>query len=279
MIPLTFCNDLLAAEGISFEDQCRILSGIGYQGVEVAPGFSNIPLTTDGLDLARQMRDVAQDAGLYITGLHWLLSSYDDLSITEPDKRAATTEVLRKMVTMNAALEGRVMVHGSPNQRKIAGLDLKTATQNAVEIFKEIADHAAAHDMVYCFEPLDSSQTEFMNTVADAAELVDLVANSAFQTMIDASSAGLEEKDSVADLIRAWGNSGYIGHIHLNDTNRSVPGAGSDPFDEIVSAIHDVGWTGGVSIEPFVISGTAQEAAQLGFETIQSHWKVAASRS
>ena len=38
MLDLVFCNELLAEEGMSFREQCDVISTLGYQGVEIAPG-------------------------------------------------------------------------------------------------------------------------------------------------------------------------------------------------------------------------------------------------
>ncbi|MCV6824805.1 MULTISPECIES: sugar phosphate isomerase/epimerase family protein [Halocynthiibacter] len=266
---LSYCNETLAQEGMSFPEQCATLASLGYTGIEIAPGsLAENPLEVTVRD-AEVLREQASAAGLEIIGFHWLLSALEHLSITDPSKHSETVAAITHLIDLNAACGGDVLIHGSPKQREIGVVGATKARRNAVEVFKRVAEHAGAKGATYCVEPLDPSQTVFINTVEEAVEIVDKVGHPNFRTMIDTSSSGVAESISVAELIKLWVGTGYIGHIHLNDTNRGVPGAGSDPFDEILAAIQTSEWRGHLSVEPFVLSGTATETARLAIKTLR----------
>ena len=68
-----------------------------------------------------QLRRIAEDHGLAISGLHYLLLAPEGLSITSRDEgvRARTVDVMRRLIELCADLGGSVLVHGSPAQRTI----------------------------------------------------------------------------------------------------------------------------------------------------------------
>lgn len=45
------------------------------------------------------------------------------------------------------------------------------------------------------------------------------------------------------------------GHFHTGECNCKVPGKGCIPWCEIRKALHDIGYNGGVVMEPFVRMG------------------------
>ena len=85
--------------------------------------------------------------------------------------------------------------------------------------------------------------------------------------MIDCSSAGQTETESVADLVRHWMPTGLIGHIHFNDPNRRGPGEGELSFAPILAALEDSNYAGNCAIEPFIYEpdGPTCAARQIGY--------------
>ena len=77
---LALCNEVLAPR--DFPAQCAFAAAVGYDGLEVAP----FTLADDPLALSAAridaVRSAAADAGVAITGLHWLLVKPEGLSIT-----------------------------------------------------------------------------------------------------------------------------------------------------------------------------------------------------
>lgn len=273
---LALCNELLAREGKDLAEQCRIAAALRYDGLELAPGtLAERPHAMSAAD-ARAVRTVVEDHGLRVTGLHWLLSPYPELSITDPDRASETREALRGLVRLCAELGGSVLVHGSPGQRRPPeGEDGAALLNRVADFFAPIAREAEGAGVVYCIEPLSPAETPFLNTVAEAWELVDRIDSPCFLTMIDASAAGQAERAPVAELIRDWVPSGFIGHVQLNDTNRGAPGTGDDPFPDIVGALRAVGWERTIAIEPFRTVLDATATAAIGAATVRACWAAA----
>src|SRR5438874_923939 len=77
------CNETF--EGWEHERVCRLVAGFGYEGLEVAP-FTLAPRVTDVTPERRALlRRQAEDAGLKIIGLHWLLAKTEGLQLTSAD--------------------------------------------------------------------------------------------------------------------------------------------------------------------------------------------------
>jgi len=197
---------------------------------------------------------MAEDAGLQITGLHWLLLVPEGLSLTSPDRsvRSGTLEVMKRLVGLCAELGGRVLIHGSPKQRMIEeGDDPAEAEQRALELLTDVAVEAENAGVIYCIEALTSAETNFVNTLEDAARLVEAVGNPAFRTMLDTKAASGAEKMPVPELIDRWLPTGVIAHVHLNDRNLRGPGQGEVRFAPILSALRRHGYNGVIGVEPF----------------------------
>ncbi len=174
---------------------------------------------------------------------------------------------MRALCALAAELGARVLVHGSPDQRVLAAGDEHDSRKRGIECFAAAAEAAARAGVVYCIEPLSRRQTQFINTVEEAAGIVRAIGNSALRTMIDCSAAGQAETETVADLVRRWVPTGLIGHIHFNDPNRRGPGEGEMRFAPILAALKASNYAGDCAIEPFVYEpdGRTCAARQIGY--------------
>ena len=249
---ISLCNEVLG--GMTLQAQCAHAALLGYDGLEIAPfTLAEDPLTLDAAAV-RQIRRSVEDAGLAVTGLHWLLVTPKGLSLTEPDPptRRRTIEVIKRLCGLCAELGGRYLVHGSPAQRRLPDRDIHAAKGYALEAFRKAAQAAEEADVLYCLEPLSRHETNFVNTVAEAIGVVEGIGSSHFRTMIDCSAAGRTEEDSVPELIARWLPSGLIAHIQVNDPNRKGPGQGEMDFTPILAALKHGGYDGDIGVEPFI---------------------------
>src|SRR5262245_26973186 len=129
-----------------FGQQCGFAAELGYDGLELAPmTVSAEPHLLSDAGRA-EMRRAAADAGITITSLHYLLRAPEGLSITTADaaQRARTVDVMRRLCDLAADLGARVLVHGSPDQRKLVPGDEAGSRARAAECFAAVAEAAAA---------------------------------------------------------------------------------------------------------------------------------------
>ncbi len=249
---IAICNEVFGE--MALERQCELAAQLGYDGLEIAPfTLAEAPDRIDRGEAAR-IRKVVESFGLVVTGLHWLLVKPSGLSLTTPDAavRSLTLDVVSRLVSLCAELGGTVLVHGSPKQRQIAAGETHAMARGRLRDFlTDAARLAEAHGVVYCIEPLSAKETELVNTVAEAADIVREVGSPALRTMIDCSAAGQSEVVALPELIDAWLPTGLIGHVQVNDPNRRAPGQGDMRFGPIFAALKRNGYDGTVAVEPF----------------------------
>ncbi len=266
------CNEVL--HPLPFGQQCKIAAALGYDGLEVAP----FTLAADPMDLsdaqAAEFTRIAADYGLAIYGLHWLLVAPAGLSIvTEDDAvRQRTLVVMSRLVELCAIMGGSYLVHGSPKQRSVPpGMPRDGALARATECFARMGEEASRTGVVYCIEPLSRRETNLINTVAEAAAIVDQVASPGLKTMIDCSAAGQAESQPVDALMAQWMPSGHIAHVQVNDPNRRGPGQGEMRFAPILRTLMHMQalghYNGVVAVEPFdyVPDGPGCAARAIGY--------------
>ena len=173
MIKLGICNELF--EGWEFAAVCRVVKDLGYDGLEIAP-FTLAPLITDVSPArGRELKTIVEDAGLETIGLHWLLAKTEGFYLTTPDAavRRATGDYLIALAEATRDLGGSLMVLGSPKQRDLLpGVTYDQAVGYAVEVFERIMPAIGAAGIDLCLEPLAPSETNFLNTCAQAMEVI-----------------------------------------------------------------------------------------------------------
>ena len=215
-------------------------------------------------------RGAAEDAGIAVTGLHWLLLKPAGLSISTRDEatRKRTIDVMLALIDLCAALGGRYLVHGSPHQRRVDPGDSRAAALGrAHDTFAAVAERAAKAGVVYCVEPLSGDQTPLINTVAEAVQILEEVKSPGLKTMLDCSAAARTEKEPVAALLERWLPRDVIAHVQVNDRNRRGPGQGEQKFAPLFAALRRHGYRGDVAVEPFdyVPDGPAAAARAIGY--------------
>ena len=261
MFELGICNELF--EDMEFSRVCRLVKDVGYDGLEIAP-FTLAELITDLAPARRrELRAMVHDAGLETIGLHWLLAKTQGLYLTSPDEsvRRATGDYLVALAEATRDLGGTLMVLGSPKQRSLLpGVAFEQAARYAAEVFDRIMPAIGAAGVDLCFEPLAPNDTDFVNTCAQAAELVGQVGHPHFKLHMDVKAQSSEQSASVPELIRRYARD--AGHFHAQDVNLRGPGMGQVDFTPIMQALVESGYKGWVSVEVFDFSPGAEETAR-----------------
>jgi sugar phosphate isomerase/epimerase len=243
------CQELF--EGWDWERQCRFIKQVGYDGVEVAP-FTLARRITDVSPARRQeIRAQAEANGLTICGLHWLLAKTEGLHLTTFDTsvRQATADYLIELGRACADLGGTVLVFGSPAQRNLErGMSRETGLEHAAEVFRKIMPALADRGVTLAIEPLTPKETDFINTCAEAVELIRMVDHPHIRLHQDVK-AMLSESVPIPELIRR--HASLTAHFHANDENLLGPGMGSTDFHPIFAALQETNYSGWVSVEVF----------------------------
>lgn len=249
---LALCNEVL--RHLPFAQQCAAAAALGCTGLELAPfTLADDPSRLTLADAAH-FRAVAADHGLAISSLHWLLVQPEGLSLSTPDPalHARTVVFLTHLIRFAQACGAEVLVHGSPRQRSpMPGQSTEDALARCEAGWTQLAEAARAHDVVYCIEPLSRVETPVLNTVAEAAAVVDRIGSPALRTMFDLSAASQTEAQPVAQVLASHLATGHVAHVQLNDRNRRGPGQGDTPVAPVLRVLRDAGYGGWIALEPF----------------------------
>jgi len=124
--------------------------------------------------------------------------------------------------------------------------------KKSIESIRELAVDAAKYDITLNLEVVNRFEQYIINDAAEAVEFMKQVDKPNVKVMLDCFHMNIEE-DFIGDAIRATGD--YLGHFHIGEANRKVPGKGHMAWDEIGQALRDINFKGGVVMEPFVKMG------------------------
>jgi sugar phosphate isomerase/epimerase len=243
------CNELF--EGWEHPRVCRFVAELGYTGLEIAPFTLAARPTEVRPEARRLLRRQAEDAGLTILGLHWLLARTEGLHVTSPDEsvRRRTAEYLGELIRLCRDLGGDLLVFGSPAQRRVpAGVTKAAADDYAAETFGLVLPVLADCGVRLCLEPLTSAETDWINTAEEAVRFLDRFRHPNLMLHLDVKAMS-SEGPPVSELIRRY--APRCGHFHANDPNKRGPGFGETDFVPILEALRTSGYTGWVSVEVF----------------------------
>jgi sugar phosphate isomerase/epimerase len=248
-VNFAICNETF--QDWPFEKAFAFARECGYTGLEIAP-FTIADHARDISATKREeVRRQADEAGLEIIGLHWLLAKTEGYHLTSPDAavRESTAEYLGELARLCRDLGGSVMVFGSPPQRNLLpGVTTEQATDYAVEVFQKAMPAIESCEITLAVEPLTPEETDFLTTATEVVAVIERVASPKCRLHLDVKAMS-SESAPVADVIRA--NADYCVHVHANDANMQGPGFGEVDFVPIFEALGEIDYMGWVSVEVF----------------------------
>lgn len=117
-----------------------------------------------------------------------------------------------------------------------------------VDLFRQVADHAAGTDVKLSIEPLNRFETFFLNCQEQSTEICDMIDRPNVGVLYDTFHCNIEEK-SVAGAIRTGAK--YINHVHISANDRSTPGEDLVRWEENFATLKEIGYDGWLTIEAF----------------------------
>jgi sugar phosphate isomerase/epimerase len=264
-VKFAICNETFGTR--SFADTFSTIRKLGYTGVEIAP-FTLAPYN-EPFDLGHvsaqkivDVRTLAEDIGLEIIGLHWVLAKTEGYHLTSPDPtvRRRTGEYLKMLVEVCADLGGKVLVFGSPKQRNLLpGVSYEDAEAYAVEVLHAAVAACKQYGVTIGLEPLGPTETDFMLTAKSGIRLAEMVESPYCKLHLDVKAMS-SESESIPDIIRDSRN--WLVHFHANDPNMLGPGMGDVDYHPIFAALQEINYDGWVSVEVFKYEPSPDEIAR-----------------
>ncbi|MGZ8920583.1 MAG: sugar phosphate isomerase/epimerase family protein [Limisphaerales bacterium] len=261
------CNEIF--QGWTLEDTFAFAAKTGYDAVEIAPFTIAKSVNDISPEQRAEIKQLAVQNHIAISGIHWVLVQTEGLHLTHPDEtvRHRTAEYFVSLVDFCADLAGKFIVVGSPKQRNLeAGITFKQGWEFATECFRDAVRRAEERDVTICFEPLAPSETNFINTAAQAIDFVRQLNSPHFKIILDVKAMSSESKP-ITDIIReSWPHFAYF---HANDKNLKGPGFGEIDFKPLAATLREVGYNGYVSVEVFKFEEGPQVIAEQSLKTLR----------
>lgn len=235
--------------GASLAEQFQRAAACGFDGVELtawSQPFNNAPFA----DHAAAIDAARQASGLPVSSL--CSSGQNDLIVADPAERARRVDGLIGSLRYAESL-GASGVICLPMRRDYPFPDLSpVATQ--VSIATQLTIHALRQAVAntpdiraqILLEPLNRYETPFLRTVGHALEICAAVDSPRVTIMADLFHMSIEEATIPAALASTVK---HIGHVHVADSNRLLPGHGHTDFVAAFRVLRASGFNGWFAVE------------------------------
>jgi len=233
-----------------------LLPSIREHGIE---SFEIPMFDPAGLD-ARLLRTAFEANDLECTVCSILPAGINPIGADAADRKKALSHLVHCIETAAEIGAHRI---GGPLYAPIGYLPGRRRTADewswAVDCFQALGDVLDRNEMTLGIEPVNRSETFFLNTVVEANTFCDQVGHARVGVLIDTFHANIEEK-SIAHAVRCAGKR--LKHLHASENDRGLLGTGHIDFPAIVAALKEIGYDGYLTIEGFGYS--AAEKNSLG---------------
>lgn len=218
-----------------------------------ALGFDTVELPLEDpneLDCGKA-RKVIEENGLSLTTCAAMGGGRD---LIHPDKAVRDEGMQYMKDSLDAAEELGSELFVGPLASEVGRLwqsdDKQREEETALLVsqLKEVAGYAAKKNITICLEALNRFESSFLNLTSQVTDVVNRVDHPSCKVMIDLFHAGIEEK-SLGEAIRAAGKNLY--HLQVAENDRGTPGTGQFDWNDIASALKEIGYDRHIIIETF----------------------------
>jgi sugar phosphate isomerase/epimerase len=239
-----------------WEHGLAVAAGLGYDAVEVSVRDPHAQLVGDVAEAVRRN-------GLALSTVATGQSYYSDSLTPTSDDPAVRAELRRRMMGIAdfaSPWKAPIIIGGI--RGKLVG-DAKAREGQrlrAIEAIHAYAEYAQTVGVPLAIEPINRYETNFVNTVPEALELVEQIAAENVGVIADTFHMNIEEV-SLADALRLAGPC--LEGVHFVDSNRRAAGQGHIDFPRLIDVLREIGYVGYVTAEilPLPDSRTAAASA------------------
>jgi len=228
--------------GESLAERLEKLEAYGFQGIE----FWGHQLWEREEEIADELSRSPIKASTICAGLRGCILDLD------PKERRQTADDINTLLqvadTIGAVGLILVPIFGPPRFPDLSPLaDARTLERDLlVEQLKRIADGLDDVNAVILLEPLNRYETHLLRTLDDGVDIAKRVDHPKVKIMADFFHMHIEETNTPEAIKRA---GDYIGHVHLADNTRLLPGTGDTDFAAGFAALKEIGYDKYMALE------------------------------
>lgn len=203
----------------------------------------------------RALASAAKDAGIELTYCIGLPAQYDP-SNADDSIRKNGVEYVKRLIQCVGEMNGKILggiLYGSwPADVSQPLTNKQPWWDRSVESVRQFSKVAENEGVTCCMEVVNRYEQFLLNTAEEGRHFIANVASPNVKLLLDAYHMNIEE-DQIGQAILDSANA--IGHFHIGETNRRVPGRGHMPWNEIFDALCAINYKGHIVMEPFVQTG------------------------
>ena len=224
-----------------FDQSIPKTAEMGFDGIELALGEA-ADINVSRLD--ELLLKYGLSVSCISTGLTYARMG---LYMTHPDpaKRDEIVRVFHGLVDL-ASTHGGFINMGRSRGFVAEGQTREEAEKLFLETMGRVLPYAKEKGVTILIEPINRYESNFINTLDEATELLDRLHADNVGIMADVFHMNIEDDSIAGSLIRI---SRFVKYVNIADSNRLAPGMGHTDFRAIVDALRSTGYDGWLSTE------------------------------
>ena len=194
------------------------------------------------------------------------------LYLSSPDRqvRRQAVDYVKDVIDLAGPL-GAPAIIGSMQGSSVKGIEVSQSLMWLRESLTELAERAAEHSVNLILEPLNRYETDLINGLGYGVEFIKTVRADNLALLADLFHMNIEEESISGAILEA---RGYIGHLHVADSNRRPLGMGHLHIEPIAQALRDIVYNGYASGEALPYPDPDRAAAQT-LKAFQQYLQIA----
>lgn len=233
----------------NYKHFAKKVADIGFDILEISAG-DLLKMSDRDID---ELKIISKDLGIQLTSNIGPAKQYDVAAADKETREngiSFLSNIMKKMDRLDSRALVGVMYTYWPCD--FTDLDKDAIWGRGVESVKRLGHVAKELGIDYCLEVVNRFETNILNTAEEGVRYCKDVDCDSVKLLLDTFHMNIEE-DNLAQAILTAGD--YLGHLHVGEGNRKLPGQGHLPWKEIGAALNQIGFDKGVVMEPFVTMG------------------------
>jgi sugar phosphate isomerase/epimerase len=243
----------LSAEAEKFLEKIGISTSIENNGILASAGYSFVEENARGFLVPSEPDSVFEQKLALLKGSKLPVEACNsflpgNLKCVGP--APAHEEILKfgESAFRRAQMAGvRTIVFGSGGARGIPeGFSREKAKQQFISICRQLATLAQKYNVIISLEPLNSQECNFINSLAEGAEIINAVRHENFRLLADIYHM-MKENESPSSITK-YGHLLYHTHI-AEKKDRTAPGVNNEDFIPYFKTLKEIKYEGRMTIE------------------------------
>ena len=207
-----------------------------------------------------------------------------------PDQVAAASTYIADLIQLAVELDSKIvcgpMYSETGRAEAYTKAERESQFQQIAKALEPLCAQAEAANVVLAIEPLNRFETDCINTLEQAAGLIERIGSPALKIHIDTFHMNIEENNSPAAILE-FGD--LIAHVHASASHRGLLGQDQVDWQGVLRALDSIDYAGDIVIESFsedneviaravsiwrTLYDSPEQLAVEGLSFLRHHWDV-----